>query len=156
MKRFKRILVLLTVVLFPSPKATNVVYCLSTVEAATVMIQGATFSTDIGRGPSLPAEQEVRTPLLIAWNDPIAIGSEKKSREGPPIDTDMKFTPSAMASSKPASMSMSLHPMLQHTLYIAMRADGTPPRAVPLPMPYKLASFTATPAAVDAVCVPWP
>ncbi|KVI09885.1 hypothetical protein Ccrd_011735 [Cynara cardunculus var. scolymus] len=38
----------------------------------------------------------------------------------------------------------------------AIRADGTPPRAVPLARPNKLALFTARPATVDAVCVPWP
>ena len=37
-----------------------------------------------------------------------------------------------------------------------MRAEGTPPLAVPEPMPSKLASGTMPPAAVEAVCVPWP
>lgn len=92
----------------------------------------------------------------MEWNDPMAIGSWKKLLEAPPIETDIMSTPSEMASSNAASKSMSLQPDPQHTLYMAMRADGTPPRAVPCAMPYKLASLTAMPAAVEEVWVPCP
>ena len=37
-----------------------------------------------------------------------------------------------------------------------MRAEGTPPRAVPKPRPNRLAPVTRFPAAVDAVWLPWP
>ena len=37
-----------------------------------------------------------------------------------------------------------------------MRAEGTPPRAVPSPRPYRFAPWTGMPAIVDAVCEPWP
>ena len=43
----------------------------------------------------------------------------------------------------------------QHTLYTALRADGTPTRAVPEPRPSKHAELTKFPATVDALCVPW-
>ncbi|KAM2603348.1 hypothetical protein TB1_040634 [Malus domestica] len=65
-------------------------------------------------------------------------------------------TPSAMASSNAASISASRHPSDHQTLYTAMRADGTPPLAVPNPNPYRLALLTKFPAAVDAQWVPWP
>ena len=52
-----------------------------------------------------------------------------------------------------ASKSMSLQPNPQHTLYMAMRADGTPSRAVDCASPYKLASLTVVPAAVEEVMV---
>ena len=65
-------------------------------------------------------------------------------------------TPSAMASSNAARISASLQPKDQHILYTAIRADGSPPRAVPKPMPSKLAALTEFPAAIDATCVPWP
>jgi len=142
---------ILTVTLFPLPKAAAVKNCLSVEEAATVKIQGATFSTDMKRGPLLPAEQVVRIPLVMAWNAPMAMGSLRKLCAGPPMETERKLTPSAMAWSKPASMSMSLQPEVQQTLYIARRADGTPPLDVPLPTPNRLAPFTTEPAAIDAV-----
>ena len=65
-------------------------------------------------------------------------------------------TPSAMASSNAARISASSQPIDQHILYTAIRADGSPPRAVPEPMPSKLAALTKFPAAIDATCVPWP
>ena len=37
-----------------------------------------------------------------------------------------------------------------------MRAEGTPPLAVPEPRPNRLAPLTTFPATVDAVWVPWP
>lgn len=132
------------------------VNCRSVLEAATVKIQGATFSTVMVEGPLLPAEQEVRIPLFMAWNDPMAVGSLKNFLGVPPSDTVITFTPSSMASSNAASRSMSLHPSLQQTLYIAMRARDTPPRAVPTPIPSRLAPLTTTPAAVEDVWVPWP
>ena len=65
-------------------------------------------------------------------------------------------TPSAMASSNAARVSASEHPSDQHILYTAIRADGSPPRAVPKPRPCRLAMLTKFPAAVDETCVPWP
>ncbi|KAG5616137.1 hypothetical protein H5410_015961 [Solanum commersonii] len=44
----------------------------------------------------------------------------------------------------------------QHILYTAILAEGTPPRAIPDPRPYKLALLTERPAAMDAVCDPCP
>nr|GMD45624.1 Oxoglutarate/iron-dependent dioxygenase [Ipomoea batatas] len=49
-----------------------------------------------------------------------------------PRDTDIISTPSAMAASNAARMSTSSHTFPSHALYIAIRAAGTPPRAVPL------------------------
>ena len=60
-------------------------------------------------------------------------------------------TPSEIASSNAARMSASLQPSDQQILYTAIRADGTPPRAVPEPKPYRFAPLTNFPAAVDAV-----
>lgn len=68
----------------------------------------------------------------------------------------MMSTPSLIASSNAARLSASPHPVSQHTLYTAIRADGTPPRAVPEPNPNRLAEFTEFPATVDAQCDPWP
>nr|CAB3485489.1 unnamed protein product [Digitaria exilis] len=61
-------------------------------------------------------------------------------------------TPSATARSTAARMSELKHPPDQHTLYAATRARGAMPRATP----EALASGTGEPAAVAAVCVPWP
>jgi hypothetical protein len=46
---------------------------LSIVEAATVMSQGAVFSTVCEIGPSFPAEQITEIPFKVAWKEPIAI-----------------------------------------------------------------------------------
>ena len=73
----------------------------------------------------------------------------------PLIEIVMMSTPSAMASSKAARMCWSLHPFDEpQTLYAAILADGTPPRAMPFAIPKKLASATLLPAAVEAVWVP--
>ena len=72
------------------------------------------------------------------------------------MEIDIMSTPSAMASSNAARMSAEKHPFNQQTLYMAIRADGTPPLAVPNPKPSRLAMLTMFPAAVDATCVPWP
>jgi len=47
-------------------------------------------------------------------------------------------------------MSVFIQPDVQQTLYTAMRADGTPPLAVPEPSPNRFALGTRFPAAVDA------
>ena len=75
----------------------------------------------------------------------------------PPIDIEMTSTPSCIAASKAARISISEHPLLvQQTLYMATLADGTPPRAVPSARPERLAPAIALPVAVDDVWVPWP
>lgn len=61
-----------------------------------------------------------------------------------------------MASSNAARISAEEQPLDQQILYTAIRADGTPPRAVPAARPTKLASQTSRPATVEAVWVPWP
>ena len=76
--------------------------------------------------------------------------------EDPPTEREIISTPSAIASSNAARISALKQPSDQHILYTAMRAEGTPPLAVPEATPSKLASSTMPPAAVDAVCVPWP
>ncbi|KVH92103.1 hypothetical protein Ccrd_005867 [Cynara cardunculus var. scolymus] len=48
-----------------------------------------------------------------------------------PTEALIMSTPSAMASSKPERKSTSEHPSVQHTLYTAILALGTPPRDVP-------------------------
>lgn len=74
-----------------------------------------------------------------------------------PVEIEIISTPSAIASSNAARVSASGQPILsQHALYMAMRADGTPPRAVPEAKPSRLADLTKFPAIVDAVCDPWP
>lgn len=65
-------------------------------------------------------------------------------------------TPSAMASSKAASMSASSHNPNQQALYTANRAPNAPPLAVPGAMPSMLVCGVTEPATVEAVCVPWP
>ena len=75
-------------------------------------------------------------PFLMAWKDPIAIGSSKyRSSRLEPRDTEIMSTPSAIASSNAARMSAKEHPNDQQTLYIAILAPGTPPLAVPLASP---------------------
>jgi hypothetical protein len=69
----------------------------------------------------------------------------------PPTEREIISTPSAIASSKAARMSASEQPSDQHILYTAIRAEGTPPRAVPVARPSRLASLTNLPAAVEAV-----
>ncbi|KAK2968590.1 hypothetical protein RJ640_009418 [Escallonia rubra] len=108
---------------------------------ATVRDHGEKFATDPEPGPELPAEFDVRIPFFIEWKAPMAIESSK----------DIISTPSAIASSNAAKISDSEQPPDQQILYTAMRAEGTPPRAVPDPRPNKLALLTNAPAAVDAV-----
>jgi len=67
-----------------------------------------------------------------------------------PTETERISTPSIMAASNPARMSASAQPLVQQTLYTAMRANGTPPLAVPDPSPSRFALGTGFPAAVDA------
>ena len=75
-------------------------------------------------------------PFLMAWKDPIAIGSSKyRSGRLEPRDTEIMSTPSAIASSNAARVSAKEHPDDQQTLYIAILAPGTPPLAVPLASP---------------------
>ncbi|WVZ85488.1 hypothetical protein U9M48_032410, partial [Paspalum notatum var. saurae] len=50
----------------------------------------------------------------------------------------------------------SKYPCSSHTLYMDRCARGAMPDAVPLPLPSTLAPCTNLPAAVLAVCVPWP
>ncbi|KVH92101.1 hypothetical protein Ccrd_005865 [Cynara cardunculus var. scolymus] len=57
--------------------------------------------------------------------------SKSSTALGKPIEAVIMSTPSAMASSKPERKSTSEHPSVQHTLYTAILALGTPPRAVP-------------------------
>jgi len=122
--------------------------------AATEMNQGATFVIVEGFGPKLPADLEVNIPLLIAWKDPIANTSSKYfscwTTSFSPTEIEIISTPSAMAASTPARMSTRLQPDSQQTLYTAMRADGTPPLAVPEPSPNRFALGTRFPAAIDA------
>ncbi|WZZ35765.1 hypothetical protein YC2023_019166 [Brassica napus] len=49
----------------------------SSVLAATVSIQGATFETVAGAGPEFPAEQTTVIPCLTAWKEPMAMPSAK-------------------------------------------------------------------------------
>ena len=51
---------------------------LSIVLAATVKVQGATFMTVLGAGPSFPAEQTTTMFLATAWNAPMETASVKK------------------------------------------------------------------------------
>ena len=72
-----------------------------------------------------------------------------------PSDTVMTSTPSAMASSMEAMILYASQKGLQ-TLYVDILAEGTPRLAMPSPIPKKLTRFTAFPAAIKAVWVPWP
>ena len=87
----------------------------------------------------------------------MAMASSKKGLTRLVIERDKISTPSAIASSIAARILASEHqPFSQHTLYTAMRAEGTPPLANPTPNPYKPALSTRRPATVDATCVPCP
>lgn len=140
----------------PFPSTTLATNFLSIVLAATVTVHGATLVALLGSRPPFPAEFTVKIPFLIAWNDPIAMGSSKYSRGGPPRDTDKISTPSAIASSNAANISADEHPNDQQALYTAILALGAPPRAVPLARLKKLAFGTWTLAAAEAVWDPWP
>lgn len=59
----------------PSPNTTSAGNSLSIVEAPTVKIHGAILTAVDGSGPEFPAEQETKTPLWAAWNEPIAMES---------------------------------------------------------------------------------
>jgi len=90
-------------------------------------------------------------PLFIAWKAPIAYISSKYCLcSDDPSETERISTPSRMAKSNPPRMSADSQPLLQQTLYTAMRADGTPPLAVPKPNPNRFALGTRFPAAMDA------
>ncbi|KAH0469590.1 hypothetical protein IEQ34_001148 [Dendrobium chrysotoxum] len=65
-------------------------------------------------------------------------------------------TPSSMAASIPANISLPKHKSSLHTLYAAIWARAAIPTAVPAAFPKADAFETAAPAAVLAVCVPWP
>lgn len=121
--------------------------------AATVNIHGATLDTDWGPDvPLLPADCMTSIPFSAAWKEPIAIGSALNSdEEVSPIEIVIRSTPSAIASSKAAKSAAEVHPSVLQTLYAAILAEGTPPLAVPLASPKKLALFMLFPAAVDAV-----
>lgn len=96
-------------------------------------------------------------PFFMAWNAPTDMGSDTYSPMSFPIDMDITSTPSCMAASKAARMSISAHAVrCQHTLYMATLAEGTAPLDVPLPNPKRLAFGTRFPAKIDDVCVPWP
>jgi len=88
-----------------------------------------------GRGPEFPAEHEVKMPFLMAWKDPMAIGSSKYGIGPGPRDTEIMSTPSAIASSNAARISAEEHPVDQQTLYMAILAPGSPPLAVPSASP---------------------
>ena len=72
-----------------------------------------------------------------------------------PVEIEITSTPSLIASSNAASVSASPQlPVFQHTLYMAIRADGTPPWAVPEANPNTLTELTEFPATVDEQCDP--
>ncbi|MCI52573.1 hypothetical protein A2U01_0073818, partial [Trifolium medium] len=80
-----------------------------------------------------PADTTVSTPCCIAWNAPTEIESPKWTLlifDSVPIDTDNISTPSAIASSNAVRILESGQPIVQHTLYTAMRADGAPVEVV--------------------------
>ena len=64
-------------VLDPSPRMTFTGKDLSTVDAPTVVIQGAEFDTVPGPGPEFPAAHETNTPFATAPKEAIAMGSWK-------------------------------------------------------------------------------
>nr|GLL31108.1 hypothetical protein L484_003249 [Ipomoea trifida] len=131
----------------------------STVEAATVKIQGASLTTVLRRGPEFPAEQTTTMPLSTAWNAPMATTSVEKSGLRPPpgpSDSDNTSTPSLIPSSKAFKIADPEHPKYSQTRYMAIREVGDPPLAVPLAWPWYDASSTSDPAAVDATWVPCP
>ncbi|GAY54908.1 hypothetical protein CUMW_160400 [Citrus unshiu] len=79
------------------PRVTRAANSLSTVPAPTVVIQGAPFSMEYGRGPEFPAEQATKIPFFNAAKAPMAIGFSSNVVSGKPRDNDMTSTPSAMA-----------------------------------------------------------
>ncbi|BAS74744.1 Os01g0794900 [Oryza sativa Japonica Group] len=117
------------------------------------MTQGAVFLTTCGAGPKFVAAYTTVIPFWTACSAP-----NEFSRV--PRDSDSTSTPSWIASSMAASTVAEFPdpapPLPQTDLYTAMRARGAPPRAVPAASPWKLTASTTEPAAVDAVCVPWP
>ncbi|KAJ0825024.1 hypothetical protein HanRHA438_Chr17g0798691 [Helianthus annuus] len=76
--------------------------------------------------------------------------------ENEPSEIDNTLTPSIIAASMPAKMSLPKQPDMSHVLYMAMCASGAIPHAVPFPNWNTLALSTQFPAAVLEVCVPWP
>jgi hypothetical protein len=74
----------------------------------------------------------------------------------------MTSTPSRTASLIAATLSELKHPAgmpalpSQHTLYMAIDADGAIPEAVPILLPSMLTFTPSLPAAVDEVCEPCP
>ncbi|BAT87893.1 hypothetical protein VIGAN_05131200 [Vigna angularis var. angularis] len=83
-------------------------------------------------GPAFPAEAETTTPFSKAEKAAIATGSSYKGTMSKPIEMEITSTPSAIAWSKPASMSEANTPWAHATLYIAILARGAIPLAVPL------------------------
>lgn len=100
----------------PFPSTTLVTKLLSILLAATVSAQGAEFEITFLKGPSFPAEQEVKIPLFMAWKEPMEIASSWYGYgKELPTETKRMSTPSAIASSKAAKMSATVQLPAQHT-----------------------------------------
>jgi hypothetical protein len=84
--------------------------------APTVSIHGASFVTDPGAGPLLPAAAQTTTPLITAENVAATAGSSwKLSPSSSPSDSDSTSTPSASAVSTACMIGPLEHPCAAHT-----------------------------------------
>ena len=126
---------ILTTSVFPFARSTLLINFRSMLLAAMENNHGATLNTD-DLLPLFPAAWTVSIPSHIAWKEPIAIESESKGVGPIPIEMVMMSTPSAIASSKAARiLYTSALSRCSATLYAAILADGTPPRAFPFANP---------------------
>ncbi|KAJ0915037.1 hypothetical protein HanPSC8_Chr06g0245381 [Helianthus annuus] len=80
--------------------------------APTVSIHGASFDNELPKGPPLPAAKLTKIPFCMALNAAIAVESSWNGNVPPPSEIDITLTPSAIAASMPAKMSLDQHSVL--------------------------------------------
>ncbi|ONK65532.1 uncharacterized protein A4U43_C07F38070 [Asparagus officinalis] len=107
-------------------------------------------------GSAIACKNVTNTPFRTAKNAAIAQGLVSNSSCSPPRDSERLRTPSSTANSMAAAISLEKHPYSGKALYKENLAPVAIPHAVPIANPNRFVLATAEPAAVDAVCVPWP
>ena len=141
----------------PSTRVFSKLWC---VEAATVVSHGLLCATVEASGPELPADAATKTPASAAPSKANSVSSMTVS-VSPEIEKLRTSAPSVTASSIAATMSLVTPDAVpsscaQRTLYAAILAAGAIPETVPNFTPSVFTRSTMLPAAVLAVCVPWP
>src|SRR5262245_35267324 len=125
------------------------------VDAATDVTHGDKWFTVPAPGPSFPADADTKTPAAYASRNASSTGSLNGSVP-PDIEKLMTSTPSSMACPTAAAESESKQLCGPQTLYAMTYAPGAIPWMSGRSVPRIETSVTMSPAAVEAVWVPWP